>query len=302
MSSRTLAGIAHFHDSGTFGLSNRSQVVDQSANQPDLGAGRDDGQPVQRGLGRRAQGAHPGQHGIDDRRRDVRRRISQHLGDEERIAAGQPEQLAGIDRRRRGHLADRVRGEAGQAQPGGGGTAEHAENAAQWMVPGKGVVAVGHQQNRRQVLHAGTEVAQHIERRAVGPMGVLDDEHGRRGRSRELVARRREHEIGIGVTGQRRSERSIRGRSGRISQRAQSARREQVLARAGEDPHSAIDRGQEGMHEAGLSDAGLAEHQYGRPLPRGSALDGRAEHLQLYLPLQEVGRHAHHRRIGRADR
>ena len=202
---------AYFHDAGALGLGDRCQVVDQDAQQVHLGAGRDDRQPVQGGLSRRAQGAHPGQHRVNDCRRHDGTRVGEHLGDEERIAAGEPEQLAGIDVRRGGHFADRVRGEPGQPQPGGRRAAERAENTAQRMVPGQGVVAVGHQQHRWQVLHPGTEVAQHIERRAVGPVGVFDDEHGWRRRRRQFVTHGGEHEIRIGARGQRRGEWSIRG-------------------------------------------------------------------------------------------
>ena len=56
---------------------------------------------------------------------------------------------------------------------------ERAEHTAQRVVPGQGIVAVGHQQHSRQALHPGTEVAQHVEGRAVGPVDVLDHEHGR---------------------------------------------------------------------------------------------------------------------------
>ena len=50
----------YFHHAGALGLGYRGQVVDQGAQQVHLDAGRDDRQPVQSGLSRRAQGAHPG--------------------------------------------------------------------------------------------------------------------------------------------------------------------------------------------------------------------------------------------------
>ena len=86
-----------FHDAGALGLRDRGQVADQDAQQAHPGAGRYDRQPVQGTLSRRAQGAHPGQHRVNDRRWHDRTRVGQHLGDVERIAAGEPEQLAGID-------------------------------------------------------------------------------------------------------------------------------------------------------------------------------------------------------------
>jgi hypothetical protein len=79
------------------------------------------------------------------------------------------------------------------------------------MVPGQGVVAVGHQQHRRQVPHAGTEVAQHIECRAVGPVDVFDKEYGWRRRRRQFVTYGRENESRIGERGQRRGERPVGG-------------------------------------------------------------------------------------------
>jgi hypothetical protein len=290
------------HDAGPFGLRHRRQVADQHAKQVYLGAGRYDRQPVQSRLRGRAQRAHPGQHRVDDSRRHDVTRVGQYLADEERVAAGEPEQLGGIEVRRGGQVADRVRGERGQAQPGGRRAAEHAEHAAQRMVPGQGVVTVSQQQHGRQVLHPGAEETQYVEGRAVSPMGVLDDEHSRRRRRGQLVAHGREHQTRVGLRRQRRGQWSARGRPGRVSQRAERARREQVLARAGQDPRAARRRGQEGLHQAGLADAGLAEHQHGRPPPGTGTLHGRAEHLQLSLPLQQRRRHAHHSRTGPADR
>jgi hypothetical protein len=56
------------------------------------------------------------------------------------------------------------------------------------------------------------------------------------------------------------------------------------------------------VHEAGLADTGLAEHQDGRPPPQASAFDSRSEHLQLYLPFQQVRHHVRHSPTGSADR
>ena len=40
-------------------------------------------------------------------------------------------------------------------------------------------VAVGQDQDRRKFRYAAGDVPEHVQRRAVGPVGVLDDQDGR---------------------------------------------------------------------------------------------------------------------------
>jgi hypothetical protein len=65
--------------------------------QPQLDAVGDDRRGVQRAAGHRRQPGGAGEHGVADGRRDLPARGAEHLGDEERVAAGGPVQAVGVD-------------------------------------------------------------------------------------------------------------------------------------------------------------------------------------------------------------
>ena len=115
------------------------------------------------------------------------------------------------------------------------------------------VVAVGDDEDRGQVRDVPAGVPQHVQRRLVGPVHVLDDQHARAG---EHVEDRREHGLPV-VPGERRGQRTT-GVGGRVAQRAQRARREQVVAGPDEQPGAPARVAQEGADQAGLADPGVA--------------------------------------------
>lgn len=91
-------GVDHQY-AGLFGLGKyRNSVGQQRVSVLVPGITGEDRELVQGVLGRAREQPDPGQNRLGDCRRYRCRRVCQHLGDEERVPARSPEQLAGIDR------------------------------------------------------------------------------------------------------------------------------------------------------------------------------------------------------------
>ena len=112
---------------------------------------------------------------------------------------------------------------------------ERAEQALQRVRRAELVVAEGQDEHRGQRLDPPRHVAEHVERRVVGPVDVLDDEHGRR-RGRELGQDRGEDAVDGPAVGERRRQRAAglraRRRAAGRACAARSGRRTPTAARA----------------------------------------------------------------------
>ena len=131
---------------------------------------------------------------------------------------------------------------------------------------------------KRQDEHGGhrldppRHVAEHVDRRVVGPVDVLDDERRRR-RGRELGHDRGEDAVDGAAVGERGGQRPAGLQRG-VAQRAERPRRHQVVARRQQHPRAAGRRVREGADHAGLADPGSAADEHDRPAARGGVLDG----------------------------
>jgi hypothetical protein len=160
---------------------------------------------VERILGGRIQATRPSQHRVDDRGGDAAAVSGgEHLGDEERVAGGQGEYLAGVDPAGRAQPPDRVRRQAPQWQPAGparGGRLP--EELLEGVLAGQLVVAVGQDQDGRQLGDPACQVAQHVQGGLVGPVDVLDDQNGRVPGPVELGPQRGQHRVPLAAFPQR---------------------------------------------------------------------------------------------------
>ena len=189
-----------------------------------------------------------------------------------------------------GELRDRVRGERAQRQPPHRAAAEAAEHALQRVLAAELVGPVGQEQQRGQVVDPPADVAQQVEGGAVGPVHVLDDQHGRPVRVGQLLEDGREHLAEV-----------VRGEGGgerpadvphRVAQRAERAGRQQVVAGTGEHPPGPQGAG-ERAHEARLADAGLAGDEHDRSRSPGGAVERGVEQPQLAVAFEQARRHDH---------
>ncbi len=141
------------------------------------------------------------------------------------------------------------------------------------------VVPVRRDDEPRDAVDAPAEDAQHVERRLVRPVDVLDhDDRGAVG----LREERPRHRPGVRPGREQLLERPARA-VGDVGERAERARRGEVLARPGEDPR--LRSPAELADERGLADPGLAadEHEPAALAP------GLREDVEQRLPFEQAG-------------
>ena len=242
---------------GELGLRERvDAVAEQLAGELEGDPRRHDRELLERLAAVRAQAANPGEHGLDDRGGDDVGRGGQHLGDEERVAAGDAVHGAGVGAGARGQPPHRRARQRRQRQPVHRAPGQGAQQALQRVRRAELVVAEGQDEHRGDRLDPPRQVAEHVERRVVGPVDVLDDERRRR-RGRELGQDRGVDVVHGPALGERRLERST-GLERGVAQRAERPRRHQVVARRQQHPRAAGRRSREGADHAGLADPGAA--------------------------------------------
>jgi hypothetical protein len=154
----------------------------------------DDGRRVHRSASHRAQPTDARQRGVaHGRRQSVARR--ERLDDEEGVPAGQAPQPVGVDVGRPGQAAHRLVRQGFERHAGGRRAGDEvSDQHRQRGVHGQLVVAIGDDDDDPGVLDAAREQAQHVHRRRVGPMGVLQHGHGGRPRAQLAEHRLREGE------------------------------------------------------------------------------------------------------------
>ena len=195
--------------------------------EPELDAARDHGRELEHLARRGGERLDAQRDGLAHAGGDGARGRGQRLGDEEgvaardrvqvrRLAPGAPrEQRHGLGRQRAGldppHAFARERG-------------QHAPHL------GRGVVAAGEDQAAGRAQQAAAQQRHEVERGVVGPVQVLDDQHGAAG---ELVQGRRQHPLAGAVDG---GEQRAARLAGDVVQRAERARRDQRITGAPQDP------------------------------------------------------------------
>ena len=212
--------------------------------------------------------------------------LAQHLGDEERVAAGRGMDAGAVVARRARRQADDCgAGEPGQRDPRQMRRRQLAEHCAQVAERGT-VVAVAQHQHGRQAMDATADELDQIERRLVGPVNVLEHQHGRRRRARQLVEHGAEDRRPVVRPRQQRAQRRT-GLAGDVVQRPERPRRRQRLAAAPEDAARA-EAGAERFQQAGLADAGLAAHQHRAAAALGGGARAGSERDQRVVALEQL--------------
>jgi hypothetical protein len=206
------------------------------------------------------QAGDPREHRLPRGHRQRSAAGGEHLGDEERVAAGEAEQLVRGDRRGRGERVDgRLRQrEQGQAtrRPQGG---EEAEHHPQRVVRGQALVPERGDQQQRQAAQPPAEEAQQVQRRLVGPVHVLDDDP-QPGTGGQLPQQGREQRVAMHAGGHRGAQLTAQA-VGEVEQRPERARGEQAVART-PGPLRVGQLGLELLEQRRLADAGLTRDQH----------------------------------------
>ena len=213
---------------------------------------------------RAAQGGGPGEHRIPGRRRDDRRPGAHDLADEERVPAGEAVQLGGLQV---GALDESGHGLARQGRhvdaAGRALCREVAEGHPDGIGHAEGVVAVGRDDQHGQAAQPPPQVAQHVERRLVGPVQVLEHHDGRT-RGAQPLPERGEELLSGRVPAHRRPRRAAQ-QLGDLDDGAQWAWRELAVAPTPQPPgvglrltHGRLD----GLDQRRLADPGLPGDQH----------------------------------------
>ena len=121
---------------------------------------------------REARGAR--EHRVAHTRGRAPRATGQRLADEQRVAARDRAQRRRVDLRAR-EQRDRLDAQALQLEAMRATSRRRGQRPTQRMVGADLVVAERHDEQRRNGLHASGDVREHVDRRLIGPMCVLDD-------------------------------------------------------------------------------------------------------------------------------
>ena len=147
------------------------------------------------------------------------------------------------------------------------------------------VVAVGDDEEDREIPNPSTEEAQQLDRGAVGPVGVFGDDDGRPGSRRESREHLPEEPVAcLAVEGRVVDEEAER--RGKVAHGAEWTRRGERVARGPQHDRSIGDAAAELVGEGGLAHPGLAADEHHAPVPRGGLAQMLLELLQVRFPLE----------------
>jgi hypothetical protein len=211
--------------------------------------------------GRRGQGPDAFQDQVLHRAGHRVRIGLEHLGDQQRVPAGQPVDRLGVAAGpvRLGEHALSARARDHHAGRDGG--RHRAEDTAKRVVRADLVVAVGHDEQRRQPLHPPGQEHQPVQGRLVGPVRVLDHHHLQSARVRGQLVEERREELLLGrPAGEPLGQHATRLPAD-VVQRAEGARRDQPVAATPQHPGPVLDPTSELGDQGRLPDARLAGHQ-----------------------------------------
>ena len=183
---------AEHHDAGRQAVvEHRQGARRQRFEQPRLDRAGHHRRRVDQVAGRSAEPRGPREHRVLDRRRHRLGSRPEHLGDEERVAARSRVQLPGVDVRRQREPGDGLQRQGGRGEPGDLPAAGQVpEYYPQQVRPVELIIAVAEHQQHRDGADPAGEHPDHVQRRRVRPVHVLED-HRRRLARQQGEQRRR---------------------------------------------------------------------------------------------------------------
>ena len=214
----------------------------------------------------------------------VGRARREQLGHVERIAGGDRVQVVRALAGQRGDGARRERrqfDEVRLVRPG------CADRPVDRMTGRRLALAAGQHEHNGEGADPPREQGDHVECGFVGPMDVLEHEHGRLRRQGQLGQEEPVNLMWRSVRGERFVERG-RHRADEVVDGAQGPRDREVVARADENAGVGLERADEARHERGLADSRLADHDDGAALPPRGRVAGLGQRRERPLTFQEL--------------
>ena len=157
------------------------------------------------------------------------------------------------------------------------------------MCPLELVVSMRHENQNGHVVDLANHEPEHVERRLIRPVEILDDEDGR-STLPHLVQKRRTDVVELRASVERVPQVAADG-IGDVEHRPQRPRREQRLAVPGKDRDTRIVICTEAAHERRLADAGLSRHHHRTPAPcLTDTLETLLEQRQLAASFEKIER------------
>ena len=253
--------------------------------EPGLGTRRHEGDRLEQVEGRAVEARTAREDGVSDCRGHPGVARGEDLGDEERIAFGRPVQLVRVDVVPQCELSDRVARQWWEREPIDGGRGrEVAEQDLHRVRARQPVVAEGGNHERRHVLDPPGEETQHVERRLVPPMEVLQHQDGRllaqpRVKGTEHIRRRGAdaHELG-----------ELAVPFDDVEERAEWARRREWVARADEDARPVVHRVAKSARERGLAGTRFARDEHHPAAPDARVAERLEQRRELLVPFEEA--------------
>ena len=233
-----------------------------------------------------AQPRGAGQDRVAGRRRDGRGSGPQHLGQVERVAAGQPVQLLGLQAAvGRQHLHRPRRQRRQPDAPGVPLGGQIPQRDPQRIVGRQRVVPVGGDQQHRRVAQPPPDVPQQVERRVVGPVDVLDHHDIERAGCADLSEQGPEQLVPIGPGAAQLGQLAAE-LLGQVEQRPERTGREQAVARP-PPPAPVQQLAAHPLEQGRLPDARLAGDQHQPALAAASLGGVLPQRRQRRFPFQQ---------------
>jgi hypothetical protein len=179
------------HARGQALVNTLDEIAGKRLQQPQRHVPGDDRDSLEQSARRRGQAGGARENRVAHRLGDTLAAGREDLGDEERVAGRRPVQLFRVDSVRLCQFCDRRRRERLDLQPTGPAH-ELAQHEPQLLGTIELVIAITGQDQGRDRADPSRQHRDHVERRLVGPMHVLEHDH-RRHPASELPQQRRRH-------------------------------------------------------------------------------------------------------------
>jgi hypothetical protein len=216
-----------------------------------------------------AESADPRRHSIAHRRRQGDAFGREHLGNKERVSAGRLIERRCAARGDAGEFADGTDAQRRDRQIAPEARRDLAKHRAQGM-PGIDVVApIGSDQEHGLLGQPSPDDLQHVERRAIRPMEVLEDQHAARGLPLEQRKKAIDHAVAI-----RACEcfaKAVPYLRCHVDEWRERTRRDHGIARSTEDRRAARQTRDERVDQGGFADPGFAGN-HDQPTVAGAGL------------------------------
>ena len=272
------AGLALQHAGGHAFVDVTGHVLEGRVEQPQLNAGRHERDTLQQTSRRRREPTDARQHRVTHRRRQRLGTRSKQLRHKERIPTGERIDRVPVGRVRGRELAHRRQGKRGNLHPlNRGHRRQLAEQAGQQVSIARLVITVGGDDERGRSADATTEDAQHVERRLVTPLHILEHDHHRLA---QLLQQRQRHlaRVPAGLDIQREPAADLPSDIEVPPER----RHDQLLA--GTEQNAPLNPRDEGPHQRRLAHARLATDKHKSPARAPGIFQPRQQRLAFDQP------------------